>query len=103
MSDIRIDQINHLKDLFKPPREVGQPPGEEGGMAFGKIMKGIVNEAVEAESAATKAIQDFASGSIDNVHDVVMAVGKANMAIQLLVEVRNGVLEAYRELSRIQM
>lgn len=103
MSDMRIDQIGHLKDLFKPPREVGQPGVDEGGMGFGKIMKDVVKEAVQAESNATKAIQDFASGNIDNVHDVVMAVGKANMAIQLLVEVRNGVLEAYRELSRIQM
>jgi len=40
---------------------------------------------------------------MQDVHDVVMAVGKANMAIQLLVQVRNGVLEAYQELSRIQM
>jgi flagellar hook-basal body complex protein FliE len=103
MSDMRIDQISHLKDLFKPPGEVGQPAAEEGGMAFGKIMKDVVKEAVQAESEATKAIQDFASGNIDNVHDVVMAVGKANMAIQLLVEVRNGVLEAYKELSRVQM
>lgn len=103
MSDMRIDQISHLKDLFKPPSEVGRPAAEDGGMGFGKIMKDVVKEAVQAESEATKAIQDFASGNIDNVHDVVMAVGKANMAIQLLVEVRNGVLEAYRELSRVQM
>jgi flagellar hook-basal body complex protein FliE len=102
MSDIRIGQIGPLKNIFQPPREVGQPPEGEG-LAFGKIMKDVVQEAVEAESEATKAIQDFASGSIDNVHDVVMAVGKANMAIQLLVEIRNGVLEAYKELSRVQM
>lgn len=102
MSDLRIGQIRPLKDVFQPTREVGKP-SEEGGEAFGKIMKDVVREAVEAESEATKAIQDFASGTIDNVHDVVMAVGKANMAIQLLVEIRNGVLEAYKELSRVQM
>lgn len=102
MGDIRIDQVSPLKNVFRPPREVGEPPREEGS-AFGKIMSDVVREAVEAESEAAKSIQNFASGSIDNVHDVMMAVSKANMAIQLLVEIRNGVLKAYEELSRVQM
>ena len=101
MSDIRIDQVGALKKIFQPPREVGEPPREDGS-AFGKIMSDVVREAVQAESEAANAIQDLVSGTVDNVHDVVMAVGKANMAIQLLVEIRNGVLEAYKELSRIQ-
>jgi flagellar hook-basal body complex protein FliE len=100
MSDLKIDQIGALKNIFRPPKEIGHVPAGDGA-SFGKIMKDVVNDAVVAENEASKAIQDFAAGSVDNVHDVVMAVSKANMAIQLLVEVRNGVLEAYRELSKV--
>jgi flagellar hook-basal body complex protein FliE len=102
MSDLRIDPVIRRVDILKPPQEVPEP-GPQQGLAFGKIIKGVFDEAVEAEAQATQAVQDFAAGNITDVHDVVMAVGKANMAIQLLVQVRNGILEAYQELSRVSM
>jgi flagellar hook-basal body complex protein FliE len=102
MGDMRIDPVIRRIDILKGPQELPQPTSEEGP-SFGKVMKGVFEEAVEAESEAGKAIDDFAAGDITNVHDVVMAVGKANMAIQLLVQVRNGILEAYQELSRVSM
>jgi flagellar hook-basal body complex protein FliE len=102
MSDMKIGPVIRRIDILKGPQELPQP-SEGGGASFGKIMKGVFDDAVTAESEAGRAIEDFASGNITDVHDVVMAVGKANMAIQLLVQVRNGMLEAYQELSRISM
>jgi flagellar hook-basal body complex protein FliE len=102
MSDMKIDPVIRRVDILRGPQELPQPSSEEGP-SFGKIIKGVVQEAMEAESEAGRAVEDFAAGSITNVHDVVMAVGKANMAIQLLVQVRNGLLEAYQELSRVSM
>ena len=102
MSDMKINPVIRRVDFFKTPQELPQPrPGD--GPSFGKIIKGVFEEAVAAESEAGRAVEDFAAGNITDVHDVVMAVGKANMAIQLLVQVRNGILEAYQELSRVSM
>jgi flagellar hook-basal body complex protein FliE len=100
MSDIRIGSLPPSPDIFKPIPEVGQPPRKDGA-SFGKMVKGIVEDAVKAEEDAGKSIQDFASGNMNDVHDVIMAVGKANMAISLLVQVRNGILDAYNQLSKI--
>jgi flagellar hook-basal body complex protein FliE len=100
MSDIGIGPVLPRVDVFKPVPEVGEAP-RHGGTSFGKVMKSVVGDAIETEQEAAKAIQDFASGNADDVHDVVMAVGKANIAISLLVEVRNGILDAYNQLSKI--
>ena len=102
MGDMRIDPVIRRIDILKGPQELPRP-GAGGGPSFGNIIKGVFQEAVEADSDAGKAVGDFAAGNITDVHDVVMAVGKANMALQLLVQVRNGVLEAYQELSRVSM
>ena len=98
---IRIDGIGH-PDIFRPKPEI---PSQEVGPSepFTKIIKEVIQSAVEADNQAEQAIYDFASGKIDDVHDVMMAVNKANLAIQLLVQVRNGILEAYHELSRISL
>jgi len=102
MADIRIDRFFQHPDVFKQKPEIprSEPSQDQG---FTKIIKGVIQQAVEAEGEANRAIEDFASGSIDDVHDVIMAVNKANLAISLLVQVRNGILEAYHELSRISM
>jgi flagellar hook-basal body complex protein FliE len=100
MSDMRIAPVIRRVDILKGPQEIPRPQSEEGP-SFGNIIKSVFEEAMEAENQAGRAVEDFAAGNITDVHDVVMAVGKANMAIQLLVQVRNGILEAYQELSRV--
>jgi flagellar hook-basal body complex protein FliE len=102
MSDLRIAPVIRRVDILKGPQEIPQTESPQGP-SFGKIIKDVLGEAVEAEAGAEHAIGEFAAGNITNVHDVMMAVGKANMAVQLLVQVRNGILEAYQELSRISM
>jgi flagellar hook-basal body complex protein FliE len=102
MSDMRIDPVIRRIDILKGPQELPQPDSKGGG-SFGNIIKDVFDEAVTAESEATGAVEEFAAGNITDVHDVVMAVGKANMAIQLLVQVRNGILEAYQELSKVSL
>jgi flagellar hook-basal body complex protein FliE len=102
MGNMDIGQITPARPILRPVPEIGEAPRKEG-MSFGKVIKDVVDDAVKAEQDASKAIEDFASGKIDDVHDVVMAVGRANMAISLLVQIRNGILEAYQELSSISM
>ena len=100
MSDIRIGPIASRPRIFDPVPEVPEAP-EKQGLSFSKLIKDVASDAIEAEQEAARAIEDFAAGNINDVHDVVLAAGKANMAISLLVQIRNGVLEAYQELSRI--
>ncbi len=104
MADLRIGPIDHLLESFKPPEEVPHPRSREPqGVSFGSLIKQVVGEAIEAEAEASKAIEDFANGTITDIHDVVVAVNKANLAVELLVQIRNRLLEAYQELAKIQM
>ena len=102
MTEMRIGKIVPPGTIFKPQGETGAAPAA-ADVPFGQMVKDVVQEAMGAEQGAATAIQAFASGSMNDVHDVMMAVSKANMAVQLLVQVRNGLLEAYQELSRIQV
>lgn len=42
-------------------------------------------------------------GETDNIHDVMIASQKAELSLSFAVEVRNKILEAYKEIMRIQM
>lgn len=49
-----------------------------------------------------KAIEDFASGRTQNVHELMITMQKASLAMNLTSAVRGKVIEAYKELSRMQ-
>ena len=50
-----------------------------------------------------KQVQDLAAGKVDNIHDVMIAAEKANISLELVVEIRNKLLEAYQEMMRMQV
>ena len=104
MSGINVNGIDPSMRIFKLPEELPKP-GPQGGdkASFGGMIKDVIEEAMQSDQEATRAINDFAAGNIQDVHDVVLAVNKANMAVGLLVEVRNGLINAYNELSKISM
>ncbi|MCT4613045.1 MAG: flagellar hook-basal body complex protein FliE [Clostridia bacterium] len=62
-----------------------------------------VNNANNLEIKANKLAEDFIAGKHDNIHSVVIAQEKANIAIQFTSEVRNKVLDAYNEIMRMQV
>lgn len=99
---IRIEGAFGHPDVFRARPEIPSQRVSQNE-PFSKVIKDVIEKAAEADIQAEQAIYDFAAGKIEDVHDVMMAVNKANLAIQLLVQVRNGILEAYHELSRISL
>jgi len=43
------------------------------------------------------------TGQVTEVHDVMIAAKEAQMAFELLLEVRNKLLESYQEIMRMQV
>jgi flagellar hook-basal body complex protein FliE len=70
--------------------------------SFGETMKDGLNRVNELEKAKNQAIDDFASGRNQNVHELMISMQKSSLAMKLTTAVRGKVLEAYKELSRMQ-
>lgn len=48
-------------------------------------------------------VSDLAEGKAENIHDVMIAAEKASVGLELVVEIRNKLLEAYQEMMRMQV
>jgi len=48
-------------------------------------------------------LRSLAVGDVENLHQVMIAMGEAKFTFQLAMQVRNRVLEAYQEISRMQV
>lgn len=97
-----MTEIRNISELFsKNLEELNKLKGAQGE-SFEKALKDAINEAMKVEQEAQKAIEDFAKGEL-NIHEVVLAMEKADMTLQTLIQVRNKVLTAYEEISRMQV
>ncbi|MDR2573524.1 MAG: flagellar hook-basal body complex protein FliE [Desulfovibrio sp.] len=61
-----------------------------------------LNKVNELDKAKLQAIDDFSSGRSQNVHELMITMQKSSLAMKLTTAVRGKVLEAYKELSKMQ-
>lgn len=62
-----------------------------------------VGEVNQAIITADHELQKLAVGEADNLHQVMFAMEKAKTQFELVVQIRNRLLEAYQEVSRLQI
>lgn len=74
-----------------------------GGVGFGEYLRDAIGEVNALQQASTQMTDDFIVGRTDSIHEVMIAAEKASLSLQLTLEIRNKVLEAYQEINRMQI
>jgi flagellar hook-basal body complex protein FliE len=86
---------------------LGQPEGiaptQPSGESFGNLLGRMVEEVNSKQNVASDAIHSLQSGGNVSLHQTVIAMEEANVSFQLMVEVRNRLLESYQEIMRMQL
>ena len=73
------------------------------GASFGDVLNQFVSEVNDKQIASGQAVNDLLSGKEIPLHQAMIAMQEAGVAFQLMVEVRNKLLEGYQELMRMQV
>jgi len=71
--------------------------------AFSNALGDGINKVNNAQHAAENAIETFATGGNIDVHSVMIAEQKANLSLQMAMQMRNKLVQAYQEISRLQV
>ncbi len=81
-----------------------RPVGETGsGGSFENVLGKLVNEVNDSQVAEHDTVRGLLGGENIPLHRVMLATEEANLSFQLMVEVRNKLLEGYQELMRMQV
>lgn len=73
------------------------------GSGFGEFLQKALSEVNNLQNVGSLANQQLLTGETTDLHNVMIAGEKANLALQLTVQVRNKVIEAYQEVMRMQV
>lgn len=74
--------------------------GKEWG--FLETLRGAMDQVNELQSTANTKVAGVLDGSGMDVHSAMIAVEKADLSFQLMMQVRNKIVSAYQEVSRMQ-
>lgn len=80
----------------------GITPGEVANK-FSDVLGNYINNVNGKNKEAEKAVETFVSGGNIDMHSVMIAAEKANLSMQLAVQMKNKIIQAYQEISRIQI
>jgi flagellar hook-basal body complex protein FliE len=72
----------------------------EGG--FGATLKNAISKVDQLGQESDSQASSLMRGDQQDIHNVMIAVEKADVAFQLMMQVRNKIVNAYQEVSKLQ-
>jgi flagellar hook-basal body complex protein FliE len=75
----------------------------ESGSGFIDQLKSALGNVNDHQIASENALADIATGQVKDLHQAALAIGKAEVSMKLMLEVRSKALSAYQEISKTQL
>ncbi len=94
---LRVD-----KPSISGPSVTGETSSTDG-KSFADTLKDAVGNVNQLQKTSDKKMQDLATGRTDNVADVMITAEKADIALRVMVQVRNKIIDAYNEIMKMQV
>lgn len=77
--------------------------GQTEVTSFKDILMNALQNVSQLEKESETITNDFIAGRSDSIHSVLIAAEKASLSLDMLLEVRNKVLDSYNEIMRMQV
>lgn len=93
------------KDLAADPdmKSMVTPGAADHGKSFSDILRNSVDKVNEMQTQADTAVKELVAGRSKNIHETMLTIERADTSLKLMMQVRNKILDAYREIMRMQV
>lgn len=99
---MRVESLK-LMPVSSMNAEKSTAVSQTGDKNFGEFLTEALGEVNQLQNNSAKASFDLAAGKLQDVSQVTIAAEKASIAIQLTMQVRNKMIDAYQEVMRMQV
>jgi len=100
-----INAINSLNNISSIASTLGVDKTQNSGdvVNFSDVLNNALSQVNDSQIQAETASNDFAAGKTDDINAVMVTATKADLSLQLALQVRNKLLDAYNEIMRMQI
>ena len=103
-----VDMLTpQMRELMRPDRPGAAAPDgrdtESPTVSFGDTLREALDRVGDEMKAADDISARYIAGEEVDLHSVVISVQKAELSFRTMLEVRNKLLDAYREIMQMQV
>jgi flagellar hook-basal body complex protein FliE len=73
------------------------------GKTFSDVLRKSVETVNQDQVQANTAIDELVAGRTKNIHETMLTIERADTSLKMMMQVRNKILDAYREIMRMQV
>ena len=99
----RIDGLGRGQSAAETIGSQGPEKASGGNGSFGRLVEKTLSETERLQDTADGMVKSLAQGEITDVHQVMLAMNRADLSFRMMLEVRNKLLDAYQEVMRMQV
>ena len=97
-----MDKISQIQTPFIQSQTIPKVK-QDHVVNFGDLFKQSLEKVNAAQHKSDEMTNQLITGEVKDVHEVMIASQKASLSLQLTLQVRNKVVEAYQEVMRMQV
>ena len=101
MSSFAFDAIN--PSIPVNPAETGAKKTIDSGGDFGAVLQDAIQQVSQLQGEASEDVRKVMTGEINDIHSAMIAVQKADVSFQMMLQVRNKIVSAYQEIMKMQI
>lgn len=94
--------LGGIPNINMPATSPVQGPGDAEAASFTDVMKSAVNTVNSLHDDASSQVSNLLKGGTGDINNVMIAVEKADVSFQLMMQVRNKIVSAYQDIEKMQ-
>ena len=103
LTNIQNPALQQLSNATSSTSTIGPKAGGKDGGDFANTLMDVLKEVNNSQQTAAQKQNQFMTGQQVDYHDLMISVEKASISMQLTMAVRNKILDAYSEVSHMQV
>ncbi len=100
-----MDKVRRIQSILQQQAPQEKPKTQETqveGQSFKETLHSITKDFNNIQQNAEDVAQKLVTGEIENIHQVMVAMEEANTSFRLMMEMRNKIMDAYKEIMKMQ-
>ena len=98
-----VSEARVAREMQNNGMDVPSVNGTSGAQSFSKVLSDSVDKVNTYQVQADTAIKEMVAGRNKNIHETMLSVERADSSLKMMMQVRNKILDAYREIMRMQV
>lgn len=95
--------INSLNDIKLDQNKIVEPISSGNSKSFQELLNNSLEELNDQQVQGYNAMQGIATGKVTNLQEAVQRIEEAELSLKLALEVKNKAINAYKEITRMQI